>query len=250
MYYLQTLRFKIFIFFFATSFFIGNEAIGQKSEDTLDFADSLFAMQKYTQSYRLYDSLFTYQKLSSPQMLLKMSYIKEGLGDYTLALFHLNEYYIQTSDERALEKMESLANEFNLRGYNYGESDFVISVYHEYYDQIVLSISFISIIFFGGLLYQKFKLKVRPVSNFVFLSISLIALVIVINTGMGYKEAIVTHPNTYIMSSPSSSSEVLAVISKGNKMPIKKSQDVWLKTEWEDQEAFVKRKNVTPVTSW
>lgn len=250
MHYLQTLRFKIFIFFFAATAFIGNEAVSQRSEGTLIIADSLFAMQKYTQSYQLYDSLFTYQKLSSPQMLLKMAYIKEGLGDYTLALFHLNEYYIRTSDERALEKMESLATEFDLSGYDYGESDFVISVYHEYYDQIVLGISLISIIFFAGLLYRKIRLRVKPVTNFVLLTISLIALVIVVNTGMGYKEAIVTHPNTYIMSSPSSSSEVLAVISKGNKVPIKKSQDVWLKTEWEDQAAYIKSKNVTPVTSW
>lgn len=250
MHYLQTLRFKIFIFFFTSAAFVGNEAIGQRPDGTLVIADSLFAMQKYTQSYQLYDSLFTYQKLSSPQMLLKMAYIKEGLGDYTLALIHLNQYYIQTSDERALEKMESLATEFNLSGYDYGESDFVISIYHEYYNQIVLGISIISAIFLTGLFYQKFKLKVKPVSNFISLTISLIALVIVINTGMGYKEAIVIHPNTYIMSSPSSSSEVLAIISKGNKMPIKKSQDVWLKTEWDDQAAYVKIKNVTPVTSW
>ena len=229
--------------------FITNVTHGQGFNLVLEEADSLFTKQKYTQSYQLYDSIFS-AGLSSPQMLLKMAYIKEGLGDYTMALFHLNEYYVETSDERALQKMESLAEEYNLVGYNYGETEFVGSIYHEYYDQIVIVLVLLSIIFLGGVIYQKFKLRIRPVSNFVFMLIFLVCLAITINTGMGYKEAIVTHQNTYLMSSPSSSADVLAIISKGNKMQIKKSQDVWVKTEWQDQTAFVKRKNIRPVNSW
>ena len=248
--HMQSLSFKILIFVFAC-LSIGSTSV--KSQDYRSLqnrADSLFTQKKYVQSYQLYDSIYSSGNLSSSQMLLKMAYIQEGLGNYTLALFHLNDYYNQTSDERALEKMQTLGAKHNLAGYDYSESDYVQSLYHQYYNKLVLVLSIVSIIFLAGIFYQKYKLKQKPITNFTLFTLSVLLLAGVINTGMGFKEAIITHPSTYIMSSPSSSSEVLAIIPMGNKVPIKKSFDVWIKTEWDQRTAYVKRKNVTPIASW
>ncbi len=250
MHYLQRFRFKKYIFFSVLLLILVNIAEAQDFNSRLSYADSLFSQQEFTESYQVYDSINRLENLSSPQMLLKMAYIKEGLGDYTLALYHLNEYYMLTSDERALAKMEALGQEQDLIGYEYSEADYLISFYHKNYDSIVLVLIVLGVIFLGGMSYQKFKLKEKPTTNYVLLVLSSLALVIVLNTGMGYSQGIITHHNTYIMSGPSSSSEVLAIVAKGNKVPIKNNKDVWIKTEWQDRPAYIKSKNVTPIASW
>ena len=208
---MQSLSFKILILLIMCLSTAPVRVQAQDYKHILDQADSLFALKKYTQSYQLYDSIYSVGQLNSSQMLLKMAYIQEGLGDYTKAIFHLNDYYIQTSDDRALEKMQTLGSKHNLTGYDYSESDFFLSLYHQYYNQLLLFLSGISLVFLAGLFYQKFKLRQKPVTNFALFSVSVLLLALVLNTGMGYKEAIITHPSTYIMSSPSSSSKVIAI---------------------------------------
>jgi uncharacterized protein YgiM (DUF1202 family) len=56
-------------------------------------ADSLFEQKKYTESFDLYEQILDEEQLASPKMLLKMAFIKEGLGDYSRALYFLNVYY-------------------------------------------------------------------------------------------------------------------------------------------------------------
>jgi hypothetical protein len=51
-------------------------------------------------------------------MLLKMAFVKEGLGDYSNALYYLNLYYLKTYDKKVLKKMENLAERYHkLEGY-------------------------------------------------------------------------------------------------------------------------------------
>lgn len=213
-------------------------------------ADSLFAVQKYLQSYELYDSIHSVGKLSSPAMLMKMAFIKEGLGDYAMALYHLNEYYIRTSDEMALEKMESLAKAYDLVGYHYSDKEYFISVYHKYYNYLLIVLITLAVIFLAGIIYGKFKQHRKQAGNYALLAIVSGLLLLLINLGMGFQEGIITHPNTYIMSQPASSSEVIDIVGKGHKIIIDNENDVWLKTIWNDKEAFIKKKNVMPVSGW
>ena len=86
MYNLQSIRYKLFtlVFFFTGVGLSG--ALGQQENPDLTLPDSLFQAKRYTQSFDLYhEILFSYKK-ASPGMLLKMAYIKEGLGNYSEAL--------------------------------------------------------------------------------------------------------------------------------------------------------------------
>jgi len=84
------------------------QTFSQPESDVLNKADSLFTAHKFTQSFELFDSIYRHKK-ASPAMLLKMAYIKEGLGDFTLAQYYLNEYYLATNNDLALTKMEKLS---------------------------------------------------------------------------------------------------------------------------------------------
>ena len=219
-------------------------------KEKIKLADSLFAQKKYTQSYDLYDSIYHIGKLRSPAMLLKMAYIREGLGDYTMALYYLYDYYIQTSDEFALEKMESLANTYSLVGYNYSDKEYFLSVYHDYYDQIILVLGATTLLFLGGIAWQRYRKQQKPVGNYViFLLVSLL-LIYILNIGIGYQEAIVTHPNSYVMNEPSSSANVVDILAQGHKIKIIGESDVWYKTEWNNTEVYIKKKNALPVSLW
>ncbi len=219
-------------------------------KDKIKLADSLFAQKKYTQSYELYDSIYHIGKLRSPAMLLKMAYIREGLGDYTMALYYLYDYYIQTSDEFALEKMEALANIHNLAGYNYSDKEYFLSVYHEYYDQVIMVLGAIALLFLSGIAWQRFHLHRKPVGNFIIFSIVSFLLVYILNIGIGYQEAIVTHPNSYAMNEPSSSADVVDILAQGHKIEITGESDVWYKIEWNETEVYIKKKNALPVSVW
>lgn len=219
-------------------------------KEKIKLADSLFAQKKYTQSYDLYDSIYHIGKLRSPAMLLKMAYIREGLGDYTMALYYLYDYYIQTSDEFALEKMESLANTYSLVGYNYSDKEYFLSVYHDYYDQIILVLGVTALLFLGSIAWQRYQKQQKPVGNYViFLLVSLL-LIYILNIGIGYQEAIVTHPNSYVMNEPSSSANVVDILAQGHKIKIIGESDVWYKTEWNNTEVYIKKKNALPVSLW
>ncbi len=247
---IQSRIFKIILLFVVNLYPVQNYAGTPGYSRTLARADSLFAAQKYMQSYELYDSIHTTGNLSSPAMLIKMAFIKEGLGDYAMALYHLNEYYIRTSDEMTLEKMESLANAYDLVGYNYSDKEYFISVYHEYYNYLIIVLVTLVMIFLSGIIYGKVKQHGKQAGNFVLLAIISGLLLAVINFGMGFQEGIITHPDSYIMSQPASSAEVIDIVGKGHKIIIDNENDVWLKTTWNNREAFIKKKNVLPVAGW
>ena len=247
---MQSMVFKIMLILFISVATFSSPAKSQDFQQQMSKADSLFGQKKYTQSYILYDSIYHVGKLSSPSMLLKMAYIREGLGDYTMALYFLYDYYIQTSDELALEKMESLAGAKSLSGYEYSDKEYFLSVYHEYYEVLLMALGGISLLFLAGVLYQRFRFHRKPVSNYVLFTFFSLALLYVLNIGMGYQEAIVIHQNTYAMDTPSSAGNVVDIIGKGHKIMIDGSKDVWYKINWNDQEVFVKKKNVLPVKAW
>jgi len=93
---IQNLNFKNIILIKLIVLLTFTNVLAQENEKDIELADSLFNQQKYTQSFEIYNRILKTDNLTSPAMLLKMAYIKEGLGDYSNALYYLNLYYLQT----------------------------------------------------------------------------------------------------------------------------------------------------------
>src|SRR5690606_38048067 len=111
--------------------------------------------KKYTQSLEHYHRLFTEEGVYTPQMLLKMAYIHEGLGDYSQALFYLNNYYVKTSDETALRKMEALAEKHKLSGYQFTDTDLFLSYYNKYVSEITFAALAFCLLLLAFIFYQR-----------------------------------------------------------------------------------------------
>lgn len=224
-------------------------AHSQPKNTTLFEADSLFSIQKFTQSFELYDSIYHLKK-ATPAMLLKMAYIKEGLGDFTLAQYYLNEYYLATNNEQALTKMENLAKEKDLIGYETNDLNFILSLYYKHFQWLSLSVMFITAVLFGFFSIQLWKYKkIPPVTSF-FLATFLIALFLLINFGKSYNKALIIKNNTFVMAGPSAGADVIEVIGKGNKVTINKRKDVWLQIEWQGETGYIKSNNVRRLSVW
>jgi hypothetical protein len=213
-------------------------------------ADSLFATQQYTQSFALYDSLYQYQQEATPTMLLKMAYIKEGLGDVTTAQYYLNEYYLATSNEQALQKMEDLAESNNLSGYQHNDITFFFNLYYKNYNWLVIGLILISIGLFSIIIYQKRKYQSSPWVNGFLLILLLASLFVLVNFGKDYNHGVIIKNNTFIMAAPSSGANLIDVTTKGHKVMVEGKKDVWYRIEWQGEVGYVKAKNVKLFTIW
>lgn len=180
-------------------------------------------------------------------MLLKMAFIKEGLGDYTNALYFLNLYYLKTYNKRVLKKMENLAEQNKLSGYNYDDVEFFLNIYHKYQLQIDLLVLSLIFVFFGIMLYQKRTQKQWSHTPAIIYICLLLAVLFINNFVRERQKAIITSTEVYLMKGPSPGSDVVDVISKGHRVDILGKDDVWVKISWNDHNAYVKSFNLKPI---
>ncbi|QSE97318.1 SH3 domain-containing protein [Fulvivirga lutea] len=214
---------------------------------SLATADSLFNEGKYTESFEIYKTLLEEEKVVSPSMLLKMAYIKEGLGGTSDALYYLNLYYLKTADKKVLFKMEELAQKAGADGYEYNDFEFIQTVFFKYFNTIVLTLISIGILLLAISFYLKFRKGVSPAVPSIFMVFVLALTFVLINFGKQYNRAVVTKSNAYLMSGPSSAAEVLTIIKKGNRVETKGTTDIWTKIESNSKVGYIKTEKLKEV---
>jgi tetratricopeptide (TPR) repeat protein len=244
---IQNLNFKNIILIKLIVLLTFTNVLAQENEKDIEVADSLFNQQKYTQSFEIYNRILKTDNLTSPAMLLKMAYIKEGLGDYSNALYYLNLYYLQTHNKRALRKMEDLAKKYNLQGYKYTDMEFFMNIFYRYYSAIVYSLSGLVLILIGYIVYKKLQLKTNPGFSLFYLLIVVAILFYVVNFGKRYQKGIIISQDTYLMAGPSSGSKLIAIADLGHRVHVLGKEDVWVKVEWEGSTAYIKENNILQI---
>lgn len=216
---------------------------------TLELADSLFSEEKYTESLELYELILNEEQLYSSGMILKMAYVKEGLGDYSDALYLLSLFYSKTSDKRALRKMEELAQKHNLNGYQFTDTEFVRTLYKKYHFHIIASLTVFALFVFSTILYQRRRQQHRPLIAGVFFVLILAVLFGLINFGQGRDRAIVLTDQVYLRDGPSSGANVAEIIGKGHRVVIVSKKDVWVKIHWNDRPLYIRESHLGIIES-
>lgn len=213
----------------------------QKNPPQIQKADSLFTQKKYTEAFRLYENALEEKQLFSPAMLLKMAYIQEGLKHYSSALYYLNLYYLHTANEAALFKMEELAQEHQLNGYDYHDLEYFLSIYHRYHTTWLLATTALAVFLFALILYRKRKTGIRPTSAGIVYVLILALLFILINYDIRYQKGIIDQDFAYLMSDPSGASKVVEIVKQGHRVNILDEKDIWMKIGWQEQEAYIRK---------
>lgn len=211
-------------------------------EKALIYADSLFQQQKYTEAFKDYESIYLTGN-ASPAMLMKMAFIKEGLGDYAQALYYLNAYYQLTSDKDALSKMRDIANEHHLTGYEYSDFKFFLNAIQKYENMILFCLVASSLFLLVYIFKQKRKNE--PPVTATILQLVVVCLVAVLINGLIYqKSAIIATDKSLLMTGPSAAAEPVDFIGKGHRVEVLDANDIWSKIKWEDQEVYIRNKNL------
>jgi len=177
-----------------------------------------------------------------------MAYIKEGLGDYSQALIYLNKYYLQTSDKRAQNKMEELANEHDLFGFALSDTTLFKGIIHKYYLEFNILLFGIALFLIGVVCYRKLKSG----SNATPYAISAVALLLVFfwvtNFELSEPKAIIIEDHAYLMTGPSAGADLVEVVKKGHRLKIIEEAGIWIKVNWNGQEAFIRSSMIKRVS--
>nr|WKN38088.1 SH3 domain-containing protein [Tunicatimonas sp. TK19036] len=218
-----------------------------KNFSTLQEADSLYNLHQYTESFRLYEQLFYDEQQASPAMLLKMAFIQEGLGEYSEALYYLNEYYLTTSDESAIEKMRELSTQYQLRGYEYTDYDLFYNLLRKYQYFIIYGLCAILLFVLAYMAFSKRKQSEKPYGVGVAFVLLIGLLFYITNYSIRPTLAIIMDDHTPIMSGPSSGADVVYISEKGHRVKIEGRNDVWTKIEWNGETAYIRENNLRPI---
>lgn len=210
----------------------------------LQTADSLFEQKKYTQSFEIYEKIFEEDQKQSPAMLLKMAYIKEGLGDLSEALYYLNKYYQLTLDKEALKKMEDLAQKHKLLGYANSDTDIFLNYYYQYLPYLLFVAMALALLFIALLYRQRKRSNIKPVFSGVALVLLLGLIFYMVNFTEENEKGIIMVPASYLMGGPSAGADVVEVVKPGHRVQVLGKEDIWVKIRWNGTVAFVKENNV------
>ncbi len=226
-----------FSFFIILAFFLFKTPSLSASE--LNQADSLFAAKKYTEALEIYGNIFQEGQVS-PSMLLKMAFIEEGLENYVEALYYLNLYYVKSGNKKALVKMQEIAQANNLVGYEFTDRDYILNVISKNKLIIQVTLLVFSLILLVYII-RKFK-KNESVRLALSFQVLILAVLLVFNNEMFTTErAIVLNDHTLLRSAPSAAAEPLESIEKGHRVRVLEQSDIWVKIEWNDQSAYLRK---------
>lgn len=209
---------------------------------SLDKADSLFNLKIYTEAKLIYDSLYFKESLYSESMLLKMALIEEGLENYEKSIYYLSQYQSINNNESSEIKIQKIANNYDLKGYEKNDFDYLQNILKENRIIIIYSLLLLILLIFIINIYRILKSKKAPTLLPTFYVISILFLLI-ININLP-KSGIVYFENTFIMEKPSSGSNLYQIVKKGDKLKIIGEESVWYKIKINETEKYIRKKNI------
>lgn len=204
----------------------------------------MFSQHNYTQALRIYEQLLSQKRIYSPQMLLKMAYIHEGLQQYTQSMHYLQLYYSKHPSRSVLRKMEEVGLQQHLSGYEYTDWNFFKTQFYKYYTQI-LELLLVGAAIVTTLLFIRWT-KRKPISTEAKtgLLLYLLFLFYFANFLSLDQEGIIRNGNVPIMTAPSAGAGLVATVSTGHKVNILGEEDIWYQIEWEDKTAYIRKNNL------
>lgn len=235
----------IFIFFLFT---VSVPSLSQ-SNTFLTKADSLFDQGHFEEAQALYLHEWEINKRYSPQMLLKMGYIEEQAGNIPLTMFYYNQYLDLTHNTHIIPKIQELSELHYLKGYEFSDIEYFVSLYRRYYYPIIFTIILLGLPYFIYLIVravQKKKWGSRPIGFLLIMGI-----VFLLNNYNIIPDRAVIIGQTCLMDSPSAGAVCIEKIDEGNRVTVigKEAGGIWYRILWDNQTVFVRNKHLKIIQS-
>ncbi|WP_242917048.1 SH3 domain-containing protein [Pontibacter liquoris] len=173
-----------------------------------------------------------------------MAYIREGLRDYTGAMYYLHLFYTKEPSRSVLKKMEELAQAHRLQGYEYNDLQFFKTQFSKYYMRLLellllLAVVTVTVMIVSWRKGHRFSSTFKI--GFTLYLVFILYYINFLNLGVA---GIIRQNNAVIMSAPSAGATWLATASKGHKVPITGEQDIWYEIRWKGEKAYIRKSNL------
>ena len=206
-------------------------------------ADSLFYNENYSESKKIYDSIFYINKFYSESMLLKMATIEENLNNYEKSIYYLSIIQRKNRDNLIQEKINQIVSKNSLDTYDLSDKDYVILSFSKYKSKLLSVLVTLIFLIFTANIFLVFKNNKPSFFLKGFYILSFLTLIII-----NYKVpriGIISNNNTFIMNDPSSASDVFMIINKGEMLKItNKNMEAWYEVSIENKKKFIRKKNL------
>lgn len=211
---------------------------------SLSEADSLFFSGNGTYALKIYEDIFE-QGEFTPQMLIKMAYIYNGLGNTVKTLYYLSLYEKLYPSTEIQEKMQQIANKQKLTGYQITDYEYFRTIYFQIKDGLEVSLYFVIV---GLVIWSFFVAQRKSRKVLLLLQVAMLAVILLLfyvkNHLFQTCEGIIAHDRAFMMQAPSAGAQLLASSERGHKVKIKAERDIWYQIEWEGKEYFIRKSHV------
>jgi tetratricopeptide (TPR) repeat protein len=214
------------------------------SKPELKIADSLFAMARYSESLVLYKKNFSNDEKNSQALLLKLAFLSEKTNNYSDCLFYLSKLALVNPSRRLFEKMDKLAEQQNLTGYEFDDYNYFIIFYRRYGGYIPILLltlgTYIVVIMVTKARRMEPILQIHKISIVVYL----LALLAIVNVPSLYQTCMIVNENTFLREEPSSAASVVERVGKGHKLTIIGSVDHWNRVIWNSRIVYIRKSDL------
>ncbi|MGV3599668.1 MAG: hypothetical protein ACO1N1_00625 [Dyadobacter fermentans] len=214
------------------------------NQKELKTADSLFAIARYPEAQTLYKKNFSLSEKNGQALLLKLAFLAEKTNNYTDCLFYLSKLALVQPSRHLFEKMDKLAKEQNLSGYEFDDYNYFIIFYRKYGDYIPILLltlgTYIVVIMVTKTRRKEPILQIHKISIIVYL----LALLGILNVPSLYQTCIIVNENTFLRDEPSSAAGVVEKVGKGHKLTIIGSVDHWDRVIWNNRIVYIRKSDL------
>jgi hypothetical protein len=238
---------KKFLLFFLLFFGLPPVAMSQGADNEsvasiLSRADSLFERQEYSKALEGYQQMLA-QGYYTPQALLKMSYIQEGLGKGAQSLYSLSLLNRLSPDEATLRKLAEAGEEQSLEGYGVSDDAYFLFLFRQYREPILLGWALLALLGLGLLAWMRRRQYGLAAPAVLFVLYCAAGLWL----ANGYSPAargIVLGQQVYLMDAPSAGAGLVASVGPGHRLRVLGEHDIWCEVEWQGQVAYLRRHQI------
>lgn len=222
-------------------------AFAQAQPVDLHLADSLFLNGRQVEAESMYEKHLS-KVLNTTTVPIpiyyKLAYINEKQNDFARELYYLSMIYNKQPRQNILNKINEVAANYNLAGYEVDNFSFVFLFFRKYSLYFDLFLLIVAIYAFWVLNQKRARGEsIRSRHKFVVIAY-LITLLMLLNLPDSYQIAIINKGQTYLRDAPSSAAPVKWSITRGNKVTVIGESDEWLRIWWEQQPLYVRKLDV------
>ncbi|OIN61155.1 hypothetical protein BLX24_03585 [Arsenicibacter rosenii] len=234
-----TLKKILFVFFLPVCL-----AVKAENFSVIKRADSLFSAGLYNEASALYQSELTKGEVATDGMLLKLAYVAEKNNDVPKLLYFLEMYFDRHPNESILQKMNDIARANGLIGYETDDLNYFYLFYKQYGLYVLLALLALGMYVFGIIVVRIYHKESVPQRYKWVAFVYLVTLFIFVNLPEGYQSGIINRDKVLLRAEPSSAAPVIEIISRGNKINILGSADIWLRVFWNDRLYYIRKDDV------